>query len=173
MKTRISFVSNSSSSSFIVIPQMRVIATSTMSQQEIDEWENTIRNTLQKQIVSEDCIDDKWSGLCDNGEKKFGWQTTAYYDIESKWNWMALQACYGFIQDETFEGKARLDRYLDSMGLAEIDWEQMKNTIEELDAYIDHQSVFPEDTFEEIDRIGLTPWLYDGYCFVHNGNDNG
>ncbi len=182
MKTRISFVSNSSSSSFVVIPQMEVVTNASLSPEELKEHEDFVRRSILDEIAGLELKDGKWQGLFREGEKEFSWQTRAYYDLPSKWNWMVLQAGYSFAEDrctcseETDDkGKYRMavDGYLAGLGLPAVDWDEVEMLENGVEAYIDHQSRDAMGTFAEIDRIGITGWLYNPHCFVHNGNDNG
>ena len=177
MKTRISFVSNSSSSSFVVIPQKEVVKSESLSLEELREQEDFVRRSILDEIADLELKDGKWLGLFREGEKEFGWQTRAYYDLPSKWNWMVLQVGYGFTEDNWSgpTGKCRdaVDGYLAGLGLPTVDWDEVAMLENGIEAYIDHQSIDAEATFAEIDCIGITGWLYNPNCFVQNGNDNG
>ncbi len=163
MKRRTNYVSNSSSSSFIVVPAH--VRKSCRDGIHLDEDE-------VKNIFTEETCGDGWNGFLD-GEKEFGWQTVQYSDTESKWNWLVLQAAYA---DRDGESKYRtmLDDYIHNINPAfAIDWNAIYGKFDTIDAYIDHQSVDPKGTFEEIEEIGITEWLLNYDCFIQNGNDNG
>ena len=181
MKTRTSFVSNSSSSSFVVIPQKQVKWLSSLSEADLAERSQYVVDEMRKEInaqIEESSEPDKktWSGLFRNGERQFGWQTRIYLELESKWNWLVLQAYYGGEDGDihqTNEFRGRIDGWLESYGLATIDWNMVEKLDNDLDAYIDHQSIDSQATFDEVDRIGIEEFLFNPNCFIQNGNDNG
>ncbi len=155
MKKRINFVSNSSSSSYVFIPE------------EINACH--INNAYNKiaQCFFFCANNKKWDGLLD-GEIKFDWQWKKYFDFESKWNWLVLQAYYG--------GQAYMDKinaYLKTISPKIcLNWSEIDNKVEECVAYIDHQSVDAKSTFENVERIGVMEFLLNDRCYIQNGNDN-
>jgi len=179
MKKRHSFVSNSSSSSFVVIPEREVRKVVLRSAEEVAERRETIRKHLADEIALRRRDGLPWTGILSDGEKDFGWQTRVYSDISSKWNWMVLQACYGFSDGgygkKTDEYRKQVDAYLASLGLDPIDWKELEVVMSDytMETSIDHQSIDAEGTFLEICRIGIAEWLYNSRCFIENGNDNG
>ena len=151
MKARASYVSNSSSSSFIVIPK-------DVQPSDIDYQKMAVAFAFDQDVNS-------WSGLFPFGCDEFGWQTAKYFDLESKWNWLVIQAYYG-----GDEYKAIIDDFLKSIDAnLRVDWTMMASC----GAYIDHQSVDPEGQFAEVGKIGIGEFLINDRCYVKNGNDNG
>lgn len=176
MKTRTNYVSNSSSSSFVVIPddvarQSHKIAPSLLKSH-VDSVKSVFMNHASSYVHE----NVEWNGFLD-GETRFDWQTCNYHDMESKWNWLVLSAYYGGNESDlgrTIEFCLLLDGYLKDIGLnATIDWDAVEKCVRKSDAYIDHQSIDAERTFREVNSIGITEWLFNGSCYVKNDNDNG
>ena len=160
MKRRACYVSISSSSSFVVVPfKIRKNARDGVHANENDLGE----------CFDEDRFHD---GLLEGGETEFGWQNRQYSDTESKWNWLVLQAAYADRDGES-KYRAMLDDYIHEVNpVLSIDWNAIYGKFDTIDAYIDHQSVDPNGTFDEIEEIGITEWLLNWDCFIQNGNDN-
>ena len=160
MKIRTGFVSNSSSSSFVVISERK-------DKEEFDEKE------LKYLFNSMDEDDEEdWNGLFPEGECKFGWQVKNYHDAPSKWNWLVLQAFYAQMEGD-FKFVQILEDYAKELNpRLVINLKKLSNEENELEVYIDHQSIYPEDTFDKIKEIGISRWLMDYKCYVHNSNDN-
>lgn len=158
MKTRKGYVSNSSSSSYIVIPDA---VYSDISSGTADY--NNMRVFLDFSEAND------WYGLFDEGEKQFGWQMENYHDTETKWNWLVLQAYYG--GDEYINA---IDRFLSEIhSNLKMDWAKVDDLVEDMEAYIDHQSVDAECTFSKLKKIGIKEFLVNEECYIHNSNDNG
>lgn len=172
MKKRTDYVSNSSSSSFIVVPrEMREIKVvselrdgdSSNRTMDVGKLHRRLRELMENQVG-----DKPWNGLVDSGEKRFGWQVCDYDDIGSKWNWLVLQAYYSY----SMKFREVIDVYLHGIFPDfSMDWGGMAKFID-IDAYIDHASIDPDGTFEEIGRVGIDRWLLDAECRIHNDNDN-
>lgn len=158
MKTRTGYVSNSSSSSYIVIPDDvyndKILSNS--------KDYNKIRTFLN---FSDD---NDENGLSEEGEMEFGWQMKNYHDLESKWNWLVLQAYYGgnpFINI--------INDFLNNLhSNLKVNWAKIEEQVDNVSAYIDHQSVEPADTFDKVNKIGIAEFLANEKCYIHNSNDN-
>ena len=156
MKERINYVSNSSSSSFVVIPDDLKIDKANYDYNKIALTFPFFENG------------EEWCGLFDDGQLKFGWEWEKYRDFESKWNWLVLQAFYG--GDEYIK---IINDYL--KGIHEnlkIDWSAVEQKEDSIEAYIDHQSVDAKSTFEKVKEIGIDEFLLNEECYIQNGNDN-
>ena len=170
MKIRIDFVSNSSSSSFIVIT-------------------DSGKMTEKKEISAG--IDQIIVPSPEMGEACFGWQTEKYYDFWSKLNWCAIVvlAKKGLEQDETSAEKLK-----DEISKPWFRAEEMENALksvcaefgydivlteqnkDDCDFYIDHQS----NIYEEPDNARmfasektLRDFLFNDGSYIDNSNDNG
>jgi hypothetical protein len=158
MKIRTGFVSNSSSSSFLVIsenPKTRISIS----------WP-------QKTIH----IDDKF------GTTEFGWEDRRYYDFGSKLIFCYLQALYvdnqkwiKMIEKVLTDGK--------NSDMTEIQWDitidrvKYKNREENSNlcyGYIDHQSNSTEGSNIEVFRSEekLRDFLFNEQSHIQGGNDN-
>lgn len=174
MKTRHGYVSNSSSSSFVMVPEKAVKAMYARKEPLSLDY---LREMFKREIERKDELNEgKWIGLFDDGVKEFGWDVKNYYDEETKWNWMVLQAYYGgdeWHEHRTSEYRERLESYLHDLGFdVSIDWDGISRLESDCDAYIDHQSIDSEETFDTVDRIGISEFLLSQDAFVHTDNDN-
>ena len=159
MKTRFGYVSNSSSSSYIVMPDD--LETAAGDEEEAKQY-------IAGYAKENAWAGGKWDGLIKDGEMKFGWQTMDYNSAAAKWNWLVLQAFYGGQEEmETVDG------WLEDIGAPDINWNAVEIMDDKCDAYIDHQSVCPKETFSMIAPVGVWAFLSSKNCFIHNGNDNG
>lgn len=157
MRKRLGFVSNSSSSSFVVVPDGVL---------ESDDTSSTVESYDRMRVLL--AFDDGWRGLFENGEMSFEWQVVKYHDMESKWNWLVLQAFNG--GDKYIR---MIDDYLESIGTGlKVDWLWVEMMTDKLIASIDHQSVDAESTFSEVEKVGFDRFLSDDRCYIHNSNDN-
>jgi hypothetical protein len=145
MKIRKGFVSNSSSSSFIVISS---------------------RNLHDYRVFGDYVIGDE-------GECEFGWDVKTYYDIPSKINFTYMQAkyvkndnwlnmLYKVIKEHTGCDKVRSN--------LTIDWTNK----EKRQGYIDHQSASIEGENTEIFESpeSLKNFLFSSHSYIETGNDN-
>lgn len=164
MKKRIEFVSNSSSSSYVVIPD-----------EVIDDCGKGVFS--EKDILSQyfnsrcktDWDGDKWNGIMDEGNASFEWQVVDYHDLATKWNWLVAQASYA--SEDKY--KDILVEFLKGINPSyDIDWDKVEQEKENFNMSIDHQSVDANGTFEEVMKIGIAEWLVNDKCYVRNGNDN-
>lgn len=160
MKTRKGFVSNSSSSSFIVISE--------------GPQDAKLR------------IDDNVFILGEFGEIEFGWQVRKYNDICSKINFCYLQARESDNQDyKDMLEKVLKEKFPDIHTILPIlgDWNCDEKTIEHpvwgndiqmRYGYIDHQSSAYEgqniEMFESEDK--LKNFLFNNSSYIQNDNDN-
>lgn len=170
MKIRSGFVSNSSSSSFIVIGFVAD--------------DNKMKN-LRKRFEGTVLVVDK-----NFGHARFGWETEKYHDMGSKIIFSYIQAI-SLIEDvrnvdDKFKAKAEdwlkmLEKVIkDNLGVREIEWKlttilDLEESNGKYHAYIDHQSASYEgmntqmfDSEEE-----LTRFLFNNDSYIQTGNDNG
>ena len=175
MKTRLGYVSNSSSSSFVMV-QEKAVKAMHARKEPLDL--NYLAEMFKREIERKDELNEgKWIGLFDDGVKEFGWDVKNYYDEQTKWNWMVLQAYYGgteWTQFSTDEYRKKLEDYLEYLVGREIhiDWDGIAKLDSDCDAYIDHQSIDSEETFDTVDRLGISEFLLSQDAFVHTDNDN-
>lgn len=163
MKTRIGFVSNSSSSSYVVVPK------SVVEEYEKNRESRDIRSFNQLKLLFAFSGEVKGVGLFDSGEKNFGWQVVRYHDLESKWNWLVLQAYY----DGSKAYLSTIENFLSKVNHnLKINWADVDEQVEKFNAYIDHQSIDAQATFAEVKAIGIDEFLVNENCFIQNGNDN-
>lgn len=170
MKTRIDFVSNSSSASFIVIT---------------DSGKETFP-AYEGELALPNA---------ELGEIEFGWQTEKYDDFWSKLNWCAIvvrqkheQESYD-TPDETLKEQIakpwfRSDKMYDLLkktcsdaGIGSISINFDQNSYDNLDrGYIDHQSSINEEPangrmFQS--EKTLHDFLFNEGSYIDNSNDNG
>ena len=145
MKIRKGFVSNSSSSSFIVIS-------------------NSF--SLSNKMNLDSCI------VGDEGETQFGWDVFDYFDTESKINFVYLQILY---TGNKFIRKARENMFesvmIEQYGCSDI---QYTISFKNFESYIDHQSNAGCDKNIEMfrDKETLRSFLFDSESYIHTDNDN-
>lgn len=175
MKSRHGYVSNSSSSSFVVV-QEKAVKAMHARKEPLDE--SYLKELFSREIERKDELNEgKWIGLFDAGVKEFGWDIENYYDEETKWNWMVMQAYYGGSEGSQFTNldyRWRLEEFLDNLlgRKIQIDWDGIAKLENDIDAYIDHQSIDTEETFAMVDRVGISEFLLSQDTFVHTDNDN-
>ncbi len=156
MKIRSGFVSNSSSSSFIII-------SGCCDQTELEFHKNIVKANEGKLVV------DGTRGTCE-----FGWENDCYTDFYSKLNFAYLQ--YLYVRDEHPEWLGMLEDVLgDELGVMDIDWVLQTDKYNEPGyAYIDHQSASIEDSNTEMfDSVNnLRAFLFSKDSYIQGGNDN-
>lgn len=144
MKIRSGFVSNSSSSSFIVIDK---------------------RGAFQK-------LDIQGSWVVDGsqGETEFGWSSNTYFDIYSKINFAYMQALY--IENDDWIEMLE-DVIKENSEVTDIDWVLNTDNVGVF-AYIDHQSASYEgENIEMFDsKEDLTWFIFGPNSEIVTGNDN-
>jgi hypothetical protein len=156
MKTRTGFVSNSSSSSFVVISEKEVTPLT--------------YDTYKAEYKGAQFI------LGRDGKKTFGCENEIYDMFRDKINWAALQAVY---QNSMGNGHyiGLINRALVKLGYKEEDiiWEYLIGDRKTFKAYIDHQSTFDESP--ENDKIfdsddTLMRFLLNNDSYIRSGSDN-
>lgn len=151
MKIRAGFVSNSSSSSFIVIDRSGLC-----------EQPYFDRNVL--------VVDGSL------GETRFGWQWDRYSDAGSKIIFSYLQAKYAH-RDDYVEMLEKVIK--NHTGIRDIMWLVSDNYYEEDGkthntnwAYIDHQSIGDYNLEMFDNEESLRSFLFNENSFIRTGNDN-
>jgi len=179
MKTRSDFVSNSSSSSFIVIS---------------DEGKDQSAS-IAKRFYGEEEIGVPFA---DYGCKEFGWQTEKYYDVFSKINWAALILLTTKRIEEHSTPEELLKQHVGKPWSIASDMEALLKKVckEHLGisiflrqkdpnedpwgsdrlGYIDHQSdagESPENALMFESEKSLVDFLFNDASYIDNSNDNG
>jgi len=150
VKIRQGFVSNSSSSSFVVISNNGTYPD---------------LSHLKGEALSV-------CGRKDAGEREFGWQQEEYSDWPSKLNFAFLQTTY-MAEDRGAECLKMLeDVIFEETGAVSITW--AKDDACSYDAYIDHQSNAGEGENTEIfnSKDDLRDFIFCSGSYLQCGNDN-
>ena len=151
-KIRKGFVSNSSSSSFVVIGS----------------------NGLEAINWSGEIVD---LGSKTGGETEFGWGPDDYHDMYSRINFVYLQTTY--VGKE--KGKKWLDlieqaikEHTNAAGVRWVWTVTRYGDYEENEGYIDHQSCAGEGKNTEMfeDVVAMKAFLFDTGSYIHTDNDN-
>lgn len=150
MKTRNGFVSNSSSSSFIVIGH----AAST----------NAIQEMQARHVYN-----GEFSIYAKDGKNEFGWESIKTEDTNSRLIFAYLQARY--VKKDKPQYMRLLNKVIKkALGAKRIHW-----NIADWEGYIDHQSCASEGANEEMFRSEdeLTRFIFSDESYIQGGNDNG
>ena len=150
MKIRSGFVSNSSSSSFIVIGT----------------------DITEKNLP----LDDGKFIIGSAGETEFGWQNTTYEYAYDRINFAWMQANY--MIESTPEWMEMLGEVIkehtgatEVVSIINLDWPRHEG---EVNGYIDHQSASCEGVNTEMfaDKDTLARFLFGSGSYIQGGNDN-
>lgn len=158
MKNRSGFVSNSSSSSFIVIGS---------------KLNNSMIKSLREAYGNRSYLEIS----ADLGCHEFGWENTKYSSFWDKVMFAFIQADY--MRKEHPNWMFRLEKVLkDTLNVQEIfwgistDWERPDKDKQQ--AYIDHQSASTEDNNIEMFESdeAMMNFLFSTGSYIQGGNDN-
>jgi hypothetical protein len=160
MKVRSGFVSNSSSSSFIVIGKRD----DGMMGKNRARLGLGLRNDENVLVVDED-----------TGEHEFGWEPDTHSFVGDRVIFAYLQTRYA----KSDEWRTLLEDVIkEYTGVTEIRWQfSMYDDFDDGDfihAYIDHQSCATEDMNTEMfySRDALTQFLFNDDSYIQTNNDN-
>lgn len=146
MKVRMGFVSNSSSSSFVVI----------------GDGEN---------LVSVELNEGRWEDLRDCGTTEFGWEVEYHRTVYDRVNFAYLQALYV----NNTEWIEMLDQVImEHTGATAVDSGFFRSEYGVEGGYIDHQSCSSDDENTEMfeSKEVLKNFLFDKASYVKTQNDN-
>jgi len=156
MKTRLGFVSNSSSTSFIIIGSSAS-----------DQLINMIKMTIENNTI---VIDNK-------GELEFGWDDVKYTTFWDRLNFTMIQIMY----QKQYENSEKY-KMLKNVLKAALDVDVIENKLSleyicgknEFHAYIDHQSSIVEGANIEMfeSELELRLFLFSEDSYIQGGNDN-
>lgn len=185
MKVRVDFVTNSSSSSFIVI------SNEDYTKEDLELLRGHLDDYAMERF--------KEIGIFEKGKHQFGWEEEKSYDFESKINFLLILVGrlasslkdYEDGEDHYYIDKSNYEEYsgkmkeydknltdaLSEIGIETIDW---KKIIEKMNykndnyAYIDHQSnIFERDYSDLLESVeNIKEFLFNDKSCIITGNDN-
>lgn len=163
MKIRYTFVSNSSSSNFVVRQETSI----EIIQENIKKFLEDIQPFIRSDGSLS--IDDTWPGT-----KEFGWERIQYTNLFDKLNWAILQANYGDCENHTHQYSQTLLQLLTDLIKCPIINVDFGETLLRTWGFIDHQSAAGErpnvlDIFA--DQQTLIQFIF-GNDYIQGGNDN-
>jgi hypothetical protein len=160
MKIRNGFVSNSSSSSFVMIG---------------NDGEHKKPNYHEEfDPKGQRCIRIPQTF---GGETEFGWQVEEYYDFPEKLNWATLMAkkeeSRWKMLKKVLKEDFNVEAVYDCLNWYDEDDDNSNSFYTRSEnGYIDHQSVDEDAAAMFKDTTELRDWLYGSKSFIHNDNDN-
>ena len=171
MKIRNGFVSNSSSSSFVVISKNPTTMMDTIPE-----------NLLVRQPLNQERAELLMSLPMQEGELHFNWQFERYYDFISKCNYAVAQ----FMDlDRDLKSKYKrmfehvLSKHIKSKDYFKVVYDYnffYWDSILDADCYIDHQSAYYEYNekghYIFLSEENLENFLFNTESFIQCGNDN-
>lgn len=180
MKIRNGFVSNSSSSSFVVYRKGDAKDTREIPAECITERSRPFGQGTYKVL----CLPSK-----EYGDTEFGWDNKRYHGLMSRLNWCAIQMMYARNMDGAFVldngEKVYARRFKENFRnvvekcfgvTVEYDYNSIEDDGFEGDfAYIDHQSSICEDrSVAEFfaDPEAIEAFLTGAHSYIQGGNDN-
>jgi hypothetical protein len=147
MKVRHGFVSNSSSSSFVVIAEGNLV----------------MKNALK---------DDAWENRMGDGQYEFGWQNERYGDVDSRANFAFLQA----LETNNTEWLAMIEKVITEHtgAMYVLHGFDMDKDGWLKEGYIDHQSSATEGQNTEMFKSeeALRNFIFANGSYIQCGNDN-
>lgn len=173
MKIRNDFVTNSSSSSYIVSFDKNIVPDSF-----IEEGIKKVREYIDKFNM------DTYE-VCRIDETEFGWHWEIYKSFFSKINYLCMQIIINSDSKDRDWGpedlvskvkkiKELLEEILqEELGL-KLNYEYATAAIQEWEMIIDHQSCFSENGVDPIflNKESLKRFLFSPYMYIVQGNDN-